>query len=79
MNYSILTELIGSLAAILVLISYIFKDQRRLRIFGIIAGVVFTLYGFQIAYFSNWVNGWSTVALNIACIVVNAIRLRKDD
>ena len=77
MNANLLSEIIGAIAAILVLISYAFKDQRKLRIFGIIAGVVFTLYGFQIAYFSNWVNGWSTVALNIACIVVNAIRLKR--
>ena len=77
MNANLLSEIIGAIAAILVLISYTFKDQRKLRIFGIIAGAVFTLYGFQIAYFSDWVNGWSTVALNIACIVVNAIRLKR--
>ena len=77
MNYNILTEIIGSLAAFLVFISYSFVDQKKLRITGIIAGIIFILYGLQIAYLSGWVNGWVTVILNIACIIMNSIRLRK--
>ena len=79
MNSSILSELIGAVAALLVLISYTFKDQRRLRIVGIVSCIVFTLYGLQIAYLSNWVNGWSTITLNISCIIVNGVRLRNND
>lgn len=78
MNYNILTEIVGALAALLVFISYSFKNQRRLRIFGIVAGFIFIIYGMQIAYMSNWTNGWTTVFLNLACIVMNSVRLKKD-
>ena len=79
MNYSILTEIVGALAAFLVFISYSFKDQRKLRIFGIIAGFIFIAYGLQIAYMSDWTNGWTTVFLNLSCIIMNSIRLMKND
>ena len=71
MTSAAVVEAIGILSAILVLVSYLFTDQRKLRICNLIASVVFVVYGISLAAVSGWVNGWSTIALNSVCIVIH--------
>jgi len=47
-------ELIGLLAGIFVLISFLFKDVRTIRLFNIIGAAVFVIYGILINALSVW-------------------------
>ena len=77
MTTSLLVELIGFLAAIVVFVSYLFSDQYRLRIVNIIASSLFIIYGFFLAAISGWINGWSTLALNTGCLIVHIVWIVK--
>jgi len=48
-------ELIGLLAGIFVLISFLFKDVRTIRLFNIIGAAVFVIYGILINALSVWI------------------------
>jgi len=66
------TELIGLLASVLVLVSFLFKSIRTIRIISIVGCVVFVIYGLLINALSIW-------ALNGALIIVHIyflLRLR---
>lgn len=64
-------EWIGVPAAVLVLLSYLFSNQLKLRILNIVASLVFVAYGLAIAATTGWTAGWSTVVLNALCVVVH--------
>ena len=70
-------EIIGTLSAVLVLASYFFTDQAKLRTFNIVASIGFIVYGFCLAAVSGWVNGWATIALNLSCIVTHVVWIVK--
>ena len=73
MSYQVLVELVGTLAAVVVLVSYLFSDQYWLRIVNIVASCLFILYGFLLAIISGWINGWSTLALNVGCLTIHIL------
>lgn len=50
MNY----ELIGTLASIIVLISFLAKGENKIRIINIIGALIFVIYGLLINAFSVW-------------------------
>lgn len=50
MNY----ELIGTLASIIVLISFIARGESKIRIINIIGALIFVIYGLLINAFSIW-------------------------
>lgn len=70
-------EFIGIPAATLVLLSYFFKTQVKLRWVNILASAVFVAYGLAIAATTQWTTGWSTVILNALAIVVHVVWLVK--
>lgn len=82
MTDQLLVELIGTFAAIVVFVSYLFNNQLALRLVNIIASCLFIIYGFFLAAVSGWVNGWSTIALNSGCLIVHIVWIvrykRKD-
>lgn len=47
-------ELIGTLASIIVLISFIAKGENKIRIINIIGALMFVVYGLLINAFSIW-------------------------
>ena len=47
-------ELIGTLASIIVLISFIVKGEKNIRLINIIGAFVFVIYGLLIKAFSVW-------------------------
>ena len=71
-------EIFGTFVAILVLVSYVFTDQAKLRTFNILASIGFVIYGLLLAAISNWINGWATIGLNICCIVTHIVWVVKD-
>lgn len=64
-------ELLGILAAVLVLISMLFSNQGKLRIVNLVASAVFVAYSIGLLVTSNWHNGWATGILNTGCIIVH--------
>lgn len=50
MNY----ELIGTLASVLVLISFLMRGEKKIRIINIVGALLFVIYGILINAFSVW-------------------------
>lgn len=55
-------EILGTIASIIVLISFIMKGERNIRLVNIIGAVCFVVYGIMINAFSVWfLNGALTL------------------
>lgn len=63
-------EIIGTLASIFVLISFLCKSERKIRIVNIIGALFFVIYGVLINSFSVWF-------LNGALILIHLYKLLK--
>ena len=66
MNY----ELIGTLASILVLISFLMKGEAKIRLVNIFGALLFVIYGIAINAFSVWF-------LNGVLMIVHLYKLVK--
>lgn len=68
------TFVIGVVAAALVLASYIFKEQRTLRIVNLVASIIFVIYGIGLVCGKgDWTGytGIPTIVLNLLCALVH--------
>lgn len=65
-----LVELVGILAGLLVLGSFLFKDQVKIRIVNAVGSVIFVVYGILIT-------SYATIFLNSVMIVVHMHYLCK--
>jgi len=63
-------EVLGTLASILVLVSFMMKNEKMIRSVNIIGAVIFVVYGICINAFSVWF-------LNGALCIVHMYRLLK--
>ena len=63
-------EMIGTLASVLVLMSFLFTGEKNIRIVNIFGAILFVLYGILIDAFSVWF-------LNGALLIVHSIKLFK--
>lgn len=63
-------EIIGTLASIVVLISFLCKSERKIRIVNIVGALFFVIYGILIGSFSVWF-------LNGALILIHVYKLIK--
>lgn len=63
-----MNELIGIIASVMVLISFIFKSENKIRTVNIFGATLFVIYGFLINSFSVWF-------LNLILIVVHCYNL----
>ena len=63
-------EIIGILASIIVLISFLYSKEKHIRIVNITGAILFVIYGLSISAFSIWF-------LNGILIIVHFIKLRK--
>ena len=66
MNY----EIIGTLASVLVLMSFLFSGEKKIRTVNIFGAVLFVIYGALI-------NAFSVCFLNGILLIVHAIKLFK--
>lgn len=67
---NVVYEIIGYLGSSLILISFLFKDVKLIRIVNIIGALFFIIYGFAI-------RTWPTVFVNIALIIIHIFYLIK--
>ena len=65
-----MVEIIGFLAGIFVLISFVMEGERKIRLFNIVGCVLFVVYGWMIGALSVWV-------VNAIIILVHLYHLRK--
>lgn len=63
-------EVLGTIASILVLVSFMMKDEKTIRSVNIIGAIIFVIYGICINAFSVWF-------LNGALCLVHIYRLLK--
>lgn len=68
-------EWLGVPAAVLVLFSYLFSNQVKLRIVNAVASTVFTAYGIALMVVFGFPTGLSTMLLNAFCVVVHIVWL----
>lgn len=55
-------EILGTIASVIVLISFIMKGERNIRLVNIIGAICFVVYGIMINAFSVWfLNGALTL------------------
>lgn len=66
-----ITEIIGYLASLLVLLSFLMKDIKTLRIVNCVGCGVFILYGFMLSV------SWPIVITNVAIVIINLVYLLK--
>ena len=59
-------EILGIIASTLVLISFLFKKERSIRLVNILGAITFVIYGFLISSFS-------VILLNSMLIIVHII------
>ena len=67
MNY----EIIGTIASVMVLISFLMNSEIKIRIVNIIGALIFVIYGILINAFSVWF-------LNSALCIVHLYKLKKN-
>lgn len=65
-----MVELIGILATVLVLVSFLFTGETKIRFINIVGAAVFVVYGILINSLSVWI-------LNSALIIIHIIKLYK--
>ena len=58
-------ELLGIIATIIVLISFMMKGENKIRIVNIIGAICFVLYGLGIGAFSVWLLNGILVLIHI--------------
>lgn len=63
-------EVLGTIASIIVLISFLMKDEKGIRKVNIIGALVFVIYGIGISAFSVWF-------LNGALFIIHIYKLIK--
>ncbi|MFN5183257.1 MAG: uroporphyrinogen decarboxylase [Bacteroidota bacterium] len=68
-----LTDLTGYLASAGVLISFLMKNVRSLRVVNTIGCSMFVFYGFLLQY------SWPIIVTNIAIVIINLFFLAKNN
>lgn len=63
-------EIIGTIASIIVLLSFIISGEKQIRLINIIGALVFVIYGLLINAFSVWF-------LNGALMIIHFYKLCK--
>jgi uncharacterized protein with PQ loop repeat len=71
MEYFSFTEIIGYLASIVVLLSFLMKEVKNLRMVNIIGCLLFTLYGMLLDF------SIPIIVTNVAIVLINLVYLIK--
>lgn len=58
-------EILGMIATIIVLISFLMKGERKIRTINIIGAICFVIYGLSIKALSVWVLNGALVIIHI--------------
>lgn len=64
-------EWLGTLASVMILISWSAKNEKQIRLLNMVGAVMFVIYGILIKSFS-------VAFLNLAVIIVHIFRIRRN-
>lgn len=67
-------EIIGTIASIMVLISFLMKGEKNIRLINIIGALIFIIYGLSINAFSVWFLNGTLFLIHI----IKLIKLNKE-
>ena len=70
LEVNVVYEIIGYLGSSLILVSFLFKDIKLIRIVNIVGALFFIIYGLAI-------KTWPTVIVNIALIIIHIFYLAR--
>ena len=63
-------EILGTIASILVLISFLMKGEKKIRIINILGALMFVVYGILINAFSVWFLNGVLICIHIYYLLV---------
>lgn len=66
-----MVEWIGYIASLIILISFLMKDMKKLRVINIVGCLIFAAYGFLLD------TSWPIVITNLAIVLINTFFLLK--
>ena len=73
-----ISEIVSLVASILVFVSYLFKDQRKLRKVNLVASIVFIVYGLLLLIETQWRSGYSILVLNTGTALMHLFYLTSN-
>ena len=73
MNY----EIIGIVATLFVLLSFLMKKIELVRIINIIGAIFFVVYGVLIGAFSTWLLNAILIVIHIVYLTIHLIKKKK--
>ena len=62
-------EIIGLLGTLFVLLSFLMKDLKKVRIINIIGAILFVIYGILINAYSTWILNGVLIIIHIIFLV----------
>lgn len=62
-------EILGTLASIIVLISFLMKGEKKIRIINILGAIMFVVYGILINAFSVWFLNGALVFIHLYYLI----------
>ena len=65
------SEIVSVIASILVFLSYLFRDQRKLRAMSLLASLVFIAYALLLLVETQWRSGYSILILNTGTTLIH--------
>ena len=71
-------EILGTIASLIVLISFLMKGEKNIRLVNILGAVMFASYGVMINAFSVWFLNGALVLIHIYKLVKQKILRKKD-
>lgn len=63
-------EILGTIASVIVLLSFLMKGETKIRIINILGALIFVIYGISINAFSIWF-------LNGMLIIIHITKLKR--
>lgn len=63
-------EILGTIASIIILLSFLMKGETKIRIINILGALIFVIYGISVNAFSVWF-------LNGMLIIIHIIKLKR--
>lgn len=64
-------EILGTIASIIIVVSFLFNNMKIIRIINIIGSIIFIIYGIAISAFSVWL-------LNAMLLFIHIYKLIKN-
>ncbi len=65
------SEIVSLIASVVVFLSYLFKDQCKLRMANLLASLLFITYALLLLIETQWRSGYSILILNIGTTLIH--------